>query len=145
MSENCPFCNIDSLKTRILNTSENTITILSNPALVNFHCLVIPKNHVEKLSDLNLDERNELFLEVVKLQSLLLKKFSGCDIRQNYRPFLQQSKLKVNHLHFHLIPRINGDELYNKSQIFEKDIFRDLPNEELNKLTEEFRELKNAN
>lgn len=143
MSE-CVFCDINVLKTRIISSSENTLTILSNPALVYGHCLVIPRKHVERLDELSLDERNELFLEVVKMQSLLLKKFGGCDIRQNCRPFQEQSKLKINHVHIHLQPRENEDELYQKVQIFEKNVFRDLSNEELNKLSEELKEVLNA-
>ena len=50
----------------------------------------------------------------------------GCDIKQNYRPFQKQTKLKVNHLHIHLQPRELFDNLYEKSQIFEKEIFSDL-------------------
>lgn len=135
MSEKCPFCEIKDTN-RILDETDKTLTILSNPALVKGHCLVIPKRHVEKLSELSEEEKEELFSQVIKIQEILLKKFGGCDIRQNYRPFRKQNNLKVDHLHIHLQPRELFDELYKKCQIYEKEIFRKLSQEESDKLKE---------
>ena len=50
----------------------------------------------------------------------------GVDVRQNYRPFKPQSPLKVNHVHFHVLPRSEGDYLYKVSERFEADLFADL-------------------
>lgn len=61
-------------------------------------------------------------------------KKEGGDLRQNYRPFMKEGVLKVDHLHFHLIPRAWEDEIYNKSQIFEKDIFKKLDVVEINEV-----------
>ena len=118
----------------ILSESEKTITILSNPCKMRGHCLTIPKRHVEKLSELSKEEINELIEEIINVEEILLKKFPGCDIKQNYRPFIPNSKFKVSHLHFHIQPREFEDELYNKSQVFEKDVFRELSEEELKQI-----------
>ena len=134
MKDNCVFCKIDNEKTRVIDESKNTITILSNPALVKAHCLVIPKRHIEKISELTKEEIVEIFDKMIRVQEKLLRKFSGCDIRQNYSPFMFQGKLKVNHLHFHLQPREFEDELYKKSQIYEKDIFKDLNQDNLDEV-----------
>jgi len=136
-TKNCPFCNIDELKTRIIDETSNTLIILSNPALVYGHCLAIPKRHVEKLSELYDYERKELFERIIKTQERLLRKFSGCDIRQNYRPFQTQSNLKVNHLHIHLQPRELNDELYTKCQVSETSLFKFLSSKELDKIRED--------
>ncbi len=135
----CVFCDIvGSKKNReIIFETENTLTILSNLSLVKGHCLIMPKRHVEKISELNEKESEEIFSELVKVQDILLKKFFGCDIRQNFRPFQKQDKLKVNHLHFHLQPREFFDTLYEKCQIYEKEIFRDLSQEELKEIKKE--------
>lgn len=134
--EKCPFCDIKEEKTRVLSETALSVTILSNPSLVRGHCLVIPKRHVEKLNELREDERKDLLHHTIKMQELLLKKFFGCDIRQNYRPFQKQNSLKVNHLHIHLQPRKLKDELYQKCQKFEKQIFRQINQKELDKLKE---------
>ena len=137
----CPFCNINSEKTRILKDGNFTRVIFSNPRLMPGHLLVVPKRHVEEISDLDEKERKELFEMIVEFQEKILSKIApGCDIRQNYRPFQKQDNLKINHLHIHLQPREIFDELYEKSQIFEKDIFKDLQSEELEKMFKIFLE-----
>ena len=129
----CPFCNIE--KNRILTERKFTRVIFSNPRLMPGHLLVIPKRHVEKLSELSKEEQQELFKTTIEFQEKILAKIaSGCDIRINYRPFQKQDDLKVNHLHIHLQPRELFDELYQKCQIFERDVFEDLKLEELEKI-----------
>lgn len=131
---NCPFCNFDRRKFEFISETENTLTIFSNPSLVLGHCLVLPKRHVEKLSELNKGDLQGLFSEVIKTQELLLENFGGCDLVQNYRPFMPQSRLKINHLHIHLRPRELFDNLYKKSQIFETNLFKDLTQEEIKEI-----------
>lgn len=105
---------------------------MSNPKLMPGHLLVIPKRHVEKLSELKQEEKKELIALVIKYQELVLAKMAaGCDIRQNHRPFIKEGHIKVNHLHIHLLPRKLDDELHKKSMIYEKEIFKDLTPEEI--------------
>ncbi len=133
----CPFCEINKEKTRIIGESEHSLAILSNPRLIEGHLLVIPKRHVENLSELQEIELKDLMEMVIKFQNKILSKISkGCDIRQNYRPFQEQDKLKVNHLHIHLQPRELFDELYEKCQIFEKEIFKELEEDEKSRVFE---------
>jgi histidine triad (HIT) family protein len=129
----CPFCEIYKNRTeRILRETEHTIVVLSNPKLMPGHLLVIPKKHVQKLSELELNERADLFNEVINLQEKVLEKISaGCDVSQHYRPFIPNSNLKVAHLHFHVRPRELDDELYLKTQIFESDVFKNLEENEV--------------
>lgn len=132
----CPFCTIDKEKTRVVHKTALSFVALSNPHLMPGHILVIPRRHVERLVELNGEERMDLFHTLVKMQEKILQKFSrGCDIRQNMRPFLPQGRLKVDHVHFHLQPREFKDDLYEKSQKFEADIFQDLTEEEEEKFT----------
>lgn len=131
----CPFCNINSEKTRILEEGKFIRVIFSNPRLMPGHLLITPKRHVYKLSELNQEEQKELFTTIIKFQEKIISKISGgCDIRQNYRPFQKQNKLKVDHLHIHLQPRELFDDLYKKCQVFEKNIFKDINQEEIEKI-----------
>src|SRR3989344_7071444 len=135
----CPFCNINKEKTVIINEGKNTRVILSNPKLMQGHLLVIPKRHVEKISQLEKNEREELFDKVIEFQEKILVKIAkGCDIRQNFRQLQKEDNLKVNHLHIHLQPREFEDKLYNKSQIFEKQIFSELTKQEKDKIIKIF-------
>lgn len=128
----CPFCQIDTQKTRIVRESGKAVVFLSNPRLVLGHTLVIPKRHVEKPWELTSDELHDIFENIWWAESKLLASglATGCDIRQNYRPFLPQSREKKDHIHFHVLPRTLNDNLYQASMRFEHDIFTDLPDNE---------------
>ena len=126
----CPFC--DLANSRIIAENDYAKVIFSNPRLTKGHLLVIPKRHIEQPWSIKKSEREAIFEFIDKYQKLLAKRLgTGCDVRQNYRPFLEQGRLKVNHLHYHLIPRVFEDELYEKSQIYEKDIFVKLKESEI--------------
>ncbi|MFA6601636.1 MAG: HIT domain-containing protein [Candidatus Paceibacterota bacterium] len=131
----CRFCKILFDKDRgILRTSKHTITILSDPRLMPGHFLIIPKRHVERLSELTKEERQDLLEEVTYLQEKIIAKLApGCDVCQHYRPFIPDNKLKVSHLHFHLRPRKLDDELYLKVQIHEKEMFKSVEEGEVEK------------
>ena len=124
----CVFCNLN--KRKKIKESKNSFTILSNPYLTKGHLLIIPKKHFENILEIPDEILFELIKELKDVEKLLIERLNvkGVDLRQNFRPFQKQSKLKVNHVHFHLIPREFEDELYKKSMIFEKDVFKDLCN-----------------
>ena len=134
---NCPFCQIDKEKTRVIEERERVVVVLSNPRLLPGHTLVIPRRHVEKPSEMTPEERMDVFDTLFEYQNKIVEQYStGCDIRQNYRPFLAQSWVKVNHVHFHLLPRELEDELYERSMKFEKEMWTALPEEEREKFTQ---------
>jgi histidine triad (HIT) family protein len=137
----CPFCKILAEHSdRMLAEHEHVFVIFSDPRLMPGHILVIPKRHVEKLSELPQNEKDELFKRVEEYEEKILKNVaSGCDIRQNYRPFIKQGRLKVNHLHFHLQPREFEDDFYQNVQRFETDKFSPLSKEELEHYKELFK------
>ena len=136
---NCPFCEIDKTRTRVIQETLHARVILSNPRLMPGHTLVIPKRHIEKPSEFTAEERQEIFNTVLAMQEKIMAVFSsGCDIRQNCRPFMPQSRVKVDHVHFHLQPREMEDELYQVSQIHEKQLWQDLAQEEMEKFLERF-------
>jgi len=134
----CRFCKIATENSeRIIRSTKHTFTVLSDPKLMSGHLLIIPRRHVEKLSELSKEERTDLFEEVINLQEKILKNIApGCDICEHYRPFIPDNKLKVSHLHIHLRPRELDDELYEKVQIREKDVFKDIENKEWKKYKE---------
>ena len=120
----CPFCNP---KERVLKENDLAHVILSDPHKVPGHLLVIPKRHVEKPWDLTPEELKSIFDLIFELEQKLLGKLGdGFDIRQNYRPFMTQSRLKVDHIHFHVIPRALEDYIYQISEKYDTDLFADL-------------------
>ncbi|MEK7538176.1 MAG: HIT domain-containing protein [Patescibacteria group bacterium] len=109
--------------------------MFSNPRLMKGHLLVIPNRHVTKLGELTTRERRELWETVMRFQARITSRLaSGCDLRQNYRPFQKQDRLKINHLHIHLQPRELKDELYRKCQIHEKKLFKMVTDHEIEEI-----------
>jgi diadenosine tetraphosphate (Ap4A) HIT family hydrolase len=98
------------------------------------HVLVISKRHVCKIGDLNEDERKELIEFVVLLQEKILSTVAdGCDIVQNYRPFLKADNYhKVDHLHVHLRPRHIDDVFQTQIRPQYLKAFEDLKEDEFN-------------
>ena len=133
----CPFCNIVELKYRLLEEGADYIVILSNPRLMPGHTLVIPKRHITKPSEMTAQERTNVFNAILKWQDKITTVFStGCDVRQNFRPFIKESQLKVDHVHYHLIPREFEDKQYFVVDKNAQTLFEPLSEEERIKIEE---------
>jgi histidine triad (HIT) family protein len=70
------------------------------------HVIVIPKKHYEMLEDVSDDDLTALILVVKKVQKGILKWAEGTNIFQNNG---KSSGQIVNHVHFHIVPRFEGD------------------------------------
>lgn len=74
------------------------------------HTLVIPKKHYENIEAIPEEELADL-IKVVKKVGLALKNgfgAKGYNLTENNDPIAGQI---IPHLHFHLIPRVEGDDL----------------------------------
>ncbi len=130
MDSNCPFCTI-SKEERLLKETTQAFVIFSNPRLMPGHLLVIPKRHVYALSELNEEEKKEIFDLLVEFQTKILTKLStGCDVRLNYKPYVKNSRTHVSHMHFHLLPRSFQDELQEKAERHKDPLYQDLSDTE---------------
>lgn len=71
----CPFCKINPDRTKIVEEAEKAFVCLSNPRLMPGHLLVIPKRHAEHLSELDAQERKEIFKDLTseEAENILLK------------------------------------------------------------------------
>jgi diadenosine tetraphosphate (Ap4A) HIT family hydrolase len=109
----CPFCNINNDINPIIFKGNHTRVIPSNPSLMFGHLLVIPIRHLERFSELYENEILEITQIIQRFEKIIIENISsGCDIRQHYRPYESQGKFRVNHLHFHLMPRDNKDNFF---------------------------------
>jgi diadenosine tetraphosphate (Ap4A) HIT family hydrolase len=125
---NCPFCNLSD---RVLRSNKHANLLLSNPHKVPGHFLITPKRHVEKPWELTSKELADIFELIFFVEQKILGELGdGVDIRQNYRPFLPQGPVKVDHVHFHVYPRSDNDYLYQVSEQFETDLFVELDQKE---------------
>src|ERR1700759_1567438 len=107
----CPFCSLKPAE--IIKSNEHAIVVLSNPRKVPGHTLVLPKRHIEKPWELTPQELQDIFDLIFFVEQRYIGKLGdGVDVRQNYRPFINENQLKVDHVHFHIIPRYSQDYIY---------------------------------
>ncbi len=135
--DGCPFCNpLES----IVRSNDTALLFFSDPRKVPGHMLVVPKRHIEKPWEVTGQELKDIFELIYFVEKRVVGKLGeGVDIRQNYRPFITQNRLKLDHIHFQVIPRSNNDYLYEKVENHEADIFvelDDLEKESISKLFE---------
>ena len=105
MDETCVFCSIVSgdLKSEIIDSSVTCLAINDISPVANTHILVIPREHVLYLGDMDPED-----LSVVQdMYILALKIVRSCDLEQKgYRLVINQKDdggQQVPHLHMHLI------------------------------------------
>lgn len=106
-------------------------SILSNPRLMPGHALVVPSRHVETPADLTAKEVTAIYTEAQRLTSTMLRSIAqGVDTWQKTRPEVPEGKIKVDHLHVHVMPSNPGDELYDTQLRWTADKFSSLTRDE---------------
>ena len=106
MTKPCRFCNLSS--TDIVIANELAVVSRDSYPVSPGHTLVIPKRHVGSFFDTTKDERLAL-LELIDQAKLALdSEFhpAAYNLGLNDGPAAGQS---IPHVHFHLIPRYEGD------------------------------------
>lgn len=104
---NCVFCKIvaGEIPSYKVHEDEHFIGILTIKPQTNGHTLLIPKNHFEDILSLPEDLNDKLF-QVAKIFSLKLK-----NLFNPKRVAYVIAGLEVNHLHLHLYPLNDLEEL----------------------------------
>ena len=92
------------------------------------HVLIVPNRHVERPDELTDEETLAVYREAQRLITAMLGTFAkGVDTWQKTRPDMPEGKIKVNHVHVHVLPSIPGDELYDTQLRWTADKFSPLP------------------
>lgn len=108
----CIFCKIikGEIPSYKVYEDENSLAFLDISPVSYGHTLIIPKRHYKNIEDIPEDEFCELIRTVKKIGALLKEKLgiSGYNLTENNDPIAGQI---IQHIHFHIIPRYEGDEL----------------------------------
>ncbi len=104
----CPFCDENNLNYRTFLESKKFLVVYNNFPLVEGHCLVIPKKHIETPLDLSPEEFRELSQVLVKSTDAILKTFKLNDFNWVMNVGETAGQM-VKHIHFHIFPRKEGD------------------------------------
>jgi histidine triad (HIT) family protein len=120
----CVFCKIVEKKipSQIVYEDKFSMAFLDIHPLNLGHTLIVPKKHYETIGDIPEDEFAEL-AKAVKKVAVAAKKATGAhgiNITQNNGRAAEQI---VPHIHFHVIPRIEGDGIrtFNPKREFSKE------------------------
>jgi len=105
----CIFCKIAKriIQAKIITETKNSIAFLDAFPLARGHTLVIPKNHYEKVQDMEELDSIDLFNTV---QSVISKvdRITGSTLLAVHNG--KDSGQEVPHVHVHLIPRELSDQ-----------------------------------
>lgn len=109
VAEECPFCNPSILEHQKFYEDDLVLALYTHKPIMQGHCLIIPKRHVERFEMLS-DEEDAQICRVIKkvdqavtvafeTSSYLILQKNGHEVGQT-----------VPHVHFHYIPRKAGDD-----------------------------------
>ena len=139
--DECIFCKIvkGEIPSKKVYEDDDVIAFLDiNPANKG-HTLVTSKKHYESIYDVDEEVLKKLIV-VVKQLADKIKNSLGCDGMNIVQNNGKHAGQLVNHIHFHIIPRFQGDKVlitYQRSQLTEEEL-----NEIQKKLEEDKEPLK---
>lgn len=110
MSDPCVFCRIVRGEAQSWKVREDdaTFAFLDSSPFTAFHTLVVPKHHYESVFDLPPEEMVSLCLGVKAVVDLLALKVGITDV-QLLNSSGSAAQQDVFHVHFHVVPRTEGD------------------------------------
>jgi len=123
--DDCIFCKIARGEIPCYKIYENdkVIAFLDTSPFAKGHTLVVPKNHSQDIHDIPEEDLKEVIL-AVKIVAKILKEKLGCAGMHLWLRNGKAAGQEVMHLHFHLVPRFEGDgiDAEAKSSYAEKDL-----------------------
>lgn len=112
---NCIFCKIAAgeIPSRTLYEDDSFRVILDIAPASKGHAIILPKNHAANIYALAEEDASKIFIVAQKVATVLTKvlKCDGMNVLQNNGEAAGQT---VFHLHVHLIPRYDNDQLQIK-------------------------------
>ncbi|OPX29853.1 MAG: hypothetical protein B1H09_05815 [Gemmatimonadaceae bacterium 4484_173] len=114
-TDKCVFCRIgedDSSLNRenlVLHRGEHCFVVLNRYPYINGHLMIVPFRHAGDLSSLNKAERTEIMDLAVQAERALVKAMHCQGLNGGWNIGSAGGAGIPGHLHFHILPRWNGD------------------------------------
>lgn len=106
----CVFCKIvtGEIPSYKIYEDDATLAFLDIKPVNPGHVLVIPKKHYQNFEEIDESDLQAVILTVKKVGAIVKNRLgvSGYNVHENNDPIAGQA---VPHLHFHIIPRVEGD------------------------------------
>ncbi len=108
--DHCIFCKVAQGLAHSWKVYEDQFTyaFLDINPVNEYHTLVIPKNHYENIFDITNDELTHIMHTIKRIVDLYHEKL-GINNVQVINSSGAEAQQDVFHLHFHIVPRSNGD------------------------------------
>lgn len=103
----CPFCEALSKKNFFTET-ENFVAVYNLAPILPGHCMIVPKQHTERVLDLSDDNLSEMMIFSRRVIEILTKAFPNDGFNWTIQDG-ESAGQTVNHAHLHIIPRKTND------------------------------------
>jgi len=115
MADECIFCKIikDDIPAHKLFEDDRVLAFLDIGPLSDGHCLVVPKEHYERLDDCPAEVAAALISKVGPIAQAIIAATDA----QGYNVLNNNGRCAgqlVGHVHFHIIPRRAGDGIFTR-------------------------------
>ena len=124
----CIFCDILDGKrdAHVVYEDEHHIAFLDKYPIDDGHTLVIPKQHYERITDMDSNDVGKIFSLVPKIAKAVLSG-AGADAFSLAQNNGKAAKQIIPHVHIHIIPRYNNKgTVWTKRQIPTDDVLSEL-------------------
>ena len=115
--DECIFCKIiaGEIPSIKLYEDEKTIAFLDIYPVAKGHTLIIPKNHSATLYNISIEDAEAVGGTVSRVAKAV-KKVLKCDGVNVYQGNEKAAMQEIFHVHFHVIPRFEGDQIVFMAQ-----------------------------
>ncbi|MGB2862768.1 MAG: HIT family protein [Sedimentisphaerales bacterium] len=112
-ADDCIFCKMVAGQIPVTKIYEDEVVLsfLDIGPISDGHTLVIPKQHFEKLHDCPAELLGQVFTRIGKIAGAVTAAMNS----EGYNLLCNNGRAAgqhIEHLHFHIVPRNNGDELF---------------------------------
>jgi ATP adenylyltransferase len=110
----CIFCEarekeVSDLNNLVVHKSKNTFVIMNLYPYNNGHLMIVPKRHLGSLEQITSEESHELMDEILLAEKVLQKIYSPQGFNVGANLGRAGGAGIEDHIHFHIVPRWNGD------------------------------------
>ena len=110
----CIFCeaidkDFNDLNNLLVRSSDKTIVMMNLYPYNNGHLMILPKRHLDSLELVSVEESHELIDEIILAEKVLKRVFDAHGFNVGINLGRSGGAGIDDHIHFHIVPRWNGD------------------------------------
>jgi histidine triad (HIT) family protein len=120
----CAFCGIvaETAKAFVVYRDSQCVAFLDYAPLAIGHLLLVPTTHYGELTDVPDEVMSHLAVRLKTLSAAIMK---GLDAQGSFIALNNRISQSVPHVHFHIVPRRQGDGLFSQRLIWKRVSYRD--------------------